>query len=289
VKNRLLLVLGFSICLVLSSLGCKSSVVKYTNTAQINANGIVLTISTNKAVYKSGELVIVNATVENQSENTFEYTSGLENFLPAIYLEDNPYFNGFALWEKELQHDFSMAGGIITKQLKPHEIHKRRVIWDQKFDQKRHIAPQGEYSISCGITKATNIIVSVDIHIQIAGAQKWITQEQAKDIALSVSEVRAWLDQHTGDNIIKEENGNYFVCFHEEWQQVSPQFTITETETLNLSDLQEWTPEVYVLLDNSQWIVRTGTKLGMNPHFIKITIDPVTGSILNTDFSDYYR
>lgn len=288
-KNRLLLVLGFSICFVLSSLGCKSSVVNDANTAQIDQNGIVLTISTNKAVYKSGELVIVNATVENQSENTFEYTSGQEDILPIVYLEDNPYFDGFALWEKELQGNFSIVGEIITGQVKPHEIRKRQVIWDQKFDQKRHIAPQGEYSIRCGITKATTIIVSVDVHIQIASAQKWITQEQAKDIALNLPEVRDWKEQHTGSDIVKEENGNYFVCFHDEWQQVPPQFTIHETETLNISELREWMPEVYVFLNNSQWIVRTGTKLGMNPHFIEITIDPVTGSILNTDFSDYYR
>jgi hypothetical protein len=158
---------------------------------------------------------------------------------------------------------------------------------------KNQQAPQGIYRIGCGITlgdyrnesSLKNISVSLDI--QIVGAPEWITPEQAMDTALNLPEVKAWREEHSGKNVVKEENGVYFVFILDEWHNVSPYFTISESsETLSLDELKNWIPEAYSNLEEGKWVIRMGTKLGSTPHFVRIQVDPVTNSVISTQFSD---
>jgi hypothetical protein len=286
----------YNITMLLFLLSCNpikqsSEIITLINTNQITEDGVVLRIHTNKTVFKPGETIRVDASIGNTSENIIEYRTSPEDLKPSVYVEDNPYFTRFGLWEKQLKGAPTLLAMTEIKQLKPDGIKRRQVVWDQKIEQKIQ-APKGEYSIKCSIDIVYNQdlrsvkTISTDLHIKITGAKEWITQEQAKNIALNLPEVKKWQETHTGNNIVKEENGNYYVCIHNEWQQVSPQFTIFETENLNLNELKEWVPKIYVLLENGQWTVSTGTKLGLNPHFVRITINLETGSVVSKELTD---
>ncbi len=51
-------------------------------------------------------------------------------------------------------------------------------------------------------------------------------------------------------------------------------------------ELKEVLPDPYVELEQGKWTVRIGTKLGPSPHFVKIAIDPVSGSVIDIEITD---
>jgi hypothetical protein len=264
------------------------------NTNQILENDILLKISTSKDTYVPGEVILITASVENQSPNPVKYAlSSMGNPTPSVYLENNLYFSGFPLEEKELGGVRTVVPMVTGGQLKPHEIIKREVIWDQMILLRNQQAPQGTYSIGCGLTigdyqnESSQKRLSVILDIHIVGAPKWITLEQAKNIALNLPEVKTWQETHSGKSVVKQENGNYYVFMMGDWQKVAPQFSASEQKTpLTLNNYKEWMPDVNVTLDKSTWIITMGTKMGPNPHFVRIQINPVTSSVVDAQFSD---
>ena len=264
------------------------------NTAQIQQNDILLKLSANKSTYVPGEIVLVTASVENLSGNSIEYAlSSIGVPIPLVWLENNPYFSVFALEEKELGGVRTVLPMPTTGQLKASSQVTRNVVWDQKILFKNQQAPQGTYMISCGITlgnyqnRDSLTKISTNISIHLIGAPAWMTPEHAKEIALNIPDIKSWREAHSGKNVVKEENGGIFVYLNDEWMKVSPQFAISESsKTISLDELKEWMPELYVNLENGKWAVRMGTKLGPNPHFVKIQIDTVKSSVIEIQFSD---
>ncbi len=262
------------------------------NTNQILENDVLVRLSTNNSTYFPGETVSVIASVENRSSNAVEYIlSSLGDPTPYVYLEGNQFFPyRRALEEKSLGGGRTVQPLITSGQLKPHEVVIREVVWDQKYGGQQ--APQGTYRIGSAITlgvyrdSSSWKVLSVNLDVHIVGGPQWITPEQAKAIALDLAEVKAWFATHSGKNLVREENGDYYILL-DDWQKISLQFTYSESsKTMNLDELREWIPEADVRLEDSKWTIRTGTKLGTNPHFLKIQIEPVKGSVLNVQFSD---
>lgn len=282
----------YNITVLLFLVSCNPIKQSSENTNQVSSDGVILRISTNKTAYKPGETIVVDASIENISENTIEYEKGEQDFVPAVYLVDNPYLEGFGLWEKRFHGGPTINPLTGTGELKPHEIKSREVVWDQKFQQNIQ-APQDEYSIACSFKIIRNHdpnlykTLSINIYVHITGGKKWITPDQAENIAVNLPEVKDWQKNHTGNNIAKEENGNYYVYMANEWQKVSPEFfMVVNYKTLTLEELQQSTPEVYVYLVDGQWEVDTYTDLGEKPHNVQVLIDPETGSIIKIEFSN---
>jgi hypothetical protein len=265
-------------------------------TSQVLEDDLRLTLTANKAVYQAGEIVRVTATVENLTSEVIEYTlwnigdpTPYIYLAPYVYLESNQCSFGFAL-EEEGNTGRVVNPMIIVPRLEPHEVVTREVVWDQKHRDLQ--APQGTYTITCSIAlgdynQGSDSLkrLSVSVDINIVDAPQWITPEQAKDIALSLPEVREWREAHSGKYLLKEEDG-YYLLIHDEWIKVDPIFTIGDGyQDLTLDDLPEWIPDADVSLEDGAWLVEMGTKLGMEPHFVKVWIDIEDGTVKDSLFS----
>jgi len=258
------------------------------NANQLTDSDVQIILRTNKAIYPVGEMVLVTALVRNLSSVHVNYRlSNQGDPTPYVWLADSPYFRGFGLEEKAL------LGGVRTVMpmertgtLGPHEIVTREVVWDQKFWRVNGVqAPQGTYTIGCGMTlgdpygdRTLLKSLSLTLNISIVGAPGWITPEQAKSIAFSLPEVIAWREQHSGKNVMKEENGVFFVLFPFGWEKVSPSASI---EGLTLSEFREWVPDATVGLIDGAWLVQMATKLGPEPHRLTVRVNPETGAVQN--------
>jgi hypothetical protein len=262
------------------------------NTAQFVDTDVILKISTNKDTYIPGEIIQVDASAENRSPDTVKYGLACQGDpTPYVNLENNAYFSGFPLEEKELGGVRTVVPMFSSGQLKPHEIVKRKVVWDQKILLQNQQAPQGTYNIICWMSlgnyqnESLQKHISVNLNINIVDAPKWITPEQAKNIVLGLPEVKNWQETHSGKNVVKQENGNYYIFMMGEWQKVAPQFIGNEQKTpLTIENYKEWMPDVNITLEKGIWIITMGTKMGPNPHFVTINVDPVTGDVLDLKF-----
>jgi len=280
------LLLGLSIILVIS-LACETTP---KNTAQVLENDILIRLSTNKETYKPGKTVVVTASVENISSNPVVYTMACKGDpTPYVYLKNNPYFSSFYLEEKEWGGIRTVQPLVTLGQLDPYETVTRQVVWDQKFRDFQ--APQGTYSIKGSIKlgdfrdESPLKTVSVELDIHIVGAPQWITQEQAKDIVLNLPEVSAWLEAHSGKNLVKEEDGNVFVLLDSGWYKASPTFDFYESnKTVTLDELPDWVPEAHVDVLHEPWLIKIGTHLGTAPHRIEVWANPETGEIIDIQF-----
>jgi len=270
------------------SSGCKTEGTSRTNTTQLTEDNVLLRLSTDNKVYSPGEIIVVEASVENLTPEPVEYTLYSKgNPFPGVHLESNSYFEGFSLYERGGEPS-AVLPVVTMEQLEPHEKVTREVVWDQKF--KGVQAPEGSYSISAGITlgdyyQGEEFIknVSVNLEIQISGAPQWISQEEAIDIAVNVPEVSEWRELHSGKNLVKEENGDFYLLLTGEWIRISSDY---RPEDLSLSEFNDWVPGVFVELKDEIWLVSTGTKYGMPPYFVEVRIDPESGSVLDVQFNE---
>jgi hypothetical protein len=265
--------------------------VQETKPVQNYDKNIQLKISTDKDTYYPGDIVNITASVENTSSISIDYHLGnIGDPTPYIYLESNSYFHGFLLEENGVPR---LVLTLPTSgQLKPNSVVTRQVIWNQMFYSKEQ-APQGTYQITCWLTlegdrngsSLKTLKVSKDIILK--GSLVYITPDQAQNIALSLPAVQAWRESHSGKNVIKQENGQYYLMYDGEWQKIAPQFSGNEQRMpLTVDNHNEWMPDVTTIFENSQYIITMGTKVGPNPHFVKIQIDPVTGSIIELKLTD---
>ena len=258
-------------------------------TTRLSQDGITLTISTNKETYVPGETVVVTASVENTTANTITYfLANIGDPTPAVYLSNNANFRGFALEEKGFSR--TVIPAYTSGQLKPHQTVSREVVWDQKaFSPTLSQAPNGRYNIGCGITlgdyfnEASLKNISCNFDIFIVGDATWTTAEQAKNTALNLPDVAKWLIDHSGENIAKIVDGNYFITYNDLWQQITPDFKINN---LSFSELQNSLPDMLMEYQDDNLILTWKSRYGMKPHMVKVWINLKNGSVTDKQFFD---
>jgi len=257
-------------------------------------DGIILTLSTDKQVYQPGEIIAVEARVENASSIPFSYTMWSIGD-PAIYVAvtETPYSGGVELYEKG--HEIANVLPEVTADtLAPGQSITRKVIWDQllpTYPQSIQ-APSGKYNIRAvfhiGAYSSNNkpFPLTANVEIEITGTAKIITPEDALCLALELPEVKQWYDEHSGPNLVRVENGEYYVWFEIGWQKVDPLFTYNG---LDIDQLQKYTPESNVLVTGEKWQVLLFTKLGPSPNEIRVEVDPIAGTAKMEDDGAYQK
>jgi hypothetical protein len=258
---------------------------------QISEKDVLLKINTDKDIYTQGEIIHVTGSAENISAKKIEVSAAYE-FAPVyIYLNTNSKF-GFPLYDQIYKIPPTIMPLIESRQLEPHSTVIKTVIWDQVIGYNNQQVPEGTYQFTCGITlgninNSSRKDLSISSEISIVCPPGWITMEQAKIIALDLLEVKSWQETHSGNSVIKKENGTYYVLEMSQWKNISPEFTSSERNTpLSLINYKYWMPDVKMLAEDGKWTIRMGTRLGLSPHYVRIRIDPVTKAIVETLFSD---
>lgn len=275
-QKRTVAVAGAILLLVLVGAGACS---ERGNAAQIVRGGILLRLSTDKAVYGPGEVVRVAVFLENLSSSPIDYTMmSIGEPRVAVYLDQAPFAGSQCLFEEGRERHFVLpadnsavldAGQTIT----------REVVWDQQLYPSPDAiqAPSGEYTIEAAFARGTYSgyaepdLLTVTLSIEIQGSWTITTPESAQSAALALSEVKTWYDEHSGPALVKIEAGQHYLLNNGQWMKV--------TESRYKQAL-EYEPEIGVGMAGQVWRVHLRTKLGFPPHHVYVTVDPVTGEVL---------
>lgn len=279
VRIILMLLLG------LAMTACNKSPGQIGVTSEIINYGVRLKITSDKAIYHPGDTVHIAVSVENVTQNPIEYPL-FGN--PPIYvdLEDTPYALGQELVEKNYEPPL-LNGSIGYIYLNAKESISRKVIWDQQIqtNPNKIQAPAGTYRISGGFMVGhytyggERTSVSASIEIQVADSWQIILPDKALEIARNIPEVATWVTQHSGPNLVKYENGQYYIYILSDWQKVDPDFT---GNGMTLSQIQQsYEPDKHVLMVGNHWEVHFFTKMGPAPNEIIVTIEPTTGNVIS--------
>jgi hypothetical protein len=284
-----------SLLLVLMLFGCSAAGTSesISNQAGIAAEttdqGTLLSISSDKAIYHPGETVRITASAANLTDAQIEYTlMNLEDPQIYIYLEETPFSGGQSLLEED--YKFQAVHPMVTSEvLEAKQLITRKVIWDQQLPTHPDPiqAPSGIYRISCTFIVGPYSTVkeptglSTGIEIQIEGAGNVISPEKALEIARAVPEVAAWVVQHSGSNVFKYENGDYYTNLYNTWEKVAPGFI---WNGMTMEEMQKsYEPDHNVMMVGNVWEVGFFTKLGEPPNEIWVKIDSTTGKVFSTE------
>jgi hypothetical protein len=99
-----------------------------------------------------------------------------------------------------------------------------------------------------------------------------VSEQEILQFAEADGRVADWLKNHTGEQIGKEENGQYFLKQGLQWNEVSRDDYAKALKT---------TPLIKKVLEDGKWHVRYENKYGDAPHKMDVTIDAKTGDVLS--------
>jgi hypothetical protein len=255
--------------------------------SQTTEKGIQLRISSDKAVYQPGEIVYITASVENLSDLPQKYTLwNIEDPAIYVYLDETPYAEGQALYEKDYQEKESI-GEVASELLPAKQRIAREVVWNQQlFTYPDPIeAPTGNYRIHCEFfigsysTDIEPVKLSTSVEIRVENAKIIITPDEAIAIARRAPDVESWYNEHSGPNLVKYENNQYYLYFESGWERASPDTTV---DGMTLEEFrQSYEPAYNALMVDNIWQVRFFTKFGAPPNVMIVNIEPTTGKILS--------
>ena len=248
---------------------------------EVTLDDVLLRLSTQKQVYKPGEKVQVTAIVENLSDTPITYTMWNQGD-PAIYVAVDTRYAGLQ-WLYEEDMDSHVVLPVVTSgALEAGETIIREVVWDQIVHTYPDPiqAPSGEYTISATFYLGRYSpdkkpeVLEASVAIEIAEAGTLITQEEAKLIALALPEVQEWYKAHSGPNLVKCEDGQYYVWSSTGWEKASPDMA----EKV----MKDHQPGSNVLFKAGVWVVLLFEKMGPPPHEIYVEVDAHTAQVLST-------
>ena len=188
---------------------------------------ISMQIFTDKAEYDIGEDVKIKVSLTNISPDDIKYSepncyvTGNKNWLPADISVATKYEN-INLYQKGIKMLSTVCPGGVSS-MKSQETRKGDYEWNQKVYTRSFFkaqAPSGEYKITAkfcefGGSSEKQNCHSTSTMIKIKGnAKKFLTKDEAIEVALSDKEVKEWYENHKGANFkdfFKKENGECYV------------------------------------------------------------------------------
>ncbi|QYR19461.1 hypothetical protein KZ483_16210 [Paenibacillus sp. sptzw28] len=99
-----------------------------------------------------------------------------------------------------------------------------------------------------------------------------VTEQEILQYTEADNRVTSWLNDHTGEQIGKEENGKLYLKQDGIWNEVSEDAYVTALKT---------TPHTEKVLQDGKWHVHYENKYGDAPHKLDVIIDAKTGDILS--------
>lgn len=123
-------------------------------------------------------------------------------------------------------------------------------------------------------------LVSAKTPITVHGTDvRILINDEAERIAANHPEVKKWMEQHSGDSIAKEENGEYFILWHDGWLK-----TIKEEHDRLKDGIFE--DERSVVYKQRTWTVDYYSKLGQAPNGIRVEMNGISGAITSVNTFD---
>lgn len=265
------------------------------NLAEQVAGGVRLVLYTDRSVYRRGGAVGTVAGVENRSPGELAFTRWNIGD-PAIYVRAEPADPGspvppITLEEKGLSPVRLPA--VNTGALATGSAITQRITWQTVFpaasppgDTQRRAdpLPPGRYRITATFylqsaatgPEPTEISASVEIEIAGDGALL-VGADEARDLALREPDVAQWWDAHAGRNLVRRQDGRWYVREAEGWQEASEAYA---TEVANQG------PELQVTFVRGVWEILMVSKLGDPPHRLVVHVNPYTGEIIDRQFHE---
>ncbi|MGE5224614.1 MAG: hypothetical protein ACM3PY_19435 [Omnitrophica WOR_2 bacterium] len=282
----------FSLLLLLSLVlsACSRPPIQTGVSSEVTKKGVRLIISSDKTIYRPGDTVYINASVENLTDAPIKYTLwSISAPVIDVYVVSPIYDNSVVLFEKDYQ-PIPFPAVIATEELQAKQTITRQVVWDQKLivpssSTIQIQAPAGSYNINCefslGIYSSNQepIKLATSIDIQLQNAVKMVMPDAAVQIARQVPEVANWYADHLGQKVVKNEDGQYYLNVGGEWEKVASGFngsgeTIQEIQ-------QSYEPFHQVMWVNNVWEVHFVSSFGTIPGEMFVNIEPTTGKVLS--------
>lgn len=250
-------------------------------------NNVSLEISTEKSVYEIGETVYVKVVLQNLGRRTVDYLVGTPCNPDFRVLLHTPY--GSRELMEESYEPMPCIQVIDQRTLDSGERVERTVVWDQRIRMHNGTlqAPSGVYEIQgvfyagkpvdCATVGCGGEVFTVEASVRIeikAGAEPFITEADALQIALSNSEVASWYEEHIGRRLVKFEDGQWYVLIDGVYEKVTEEFA---------GELLECEPTSSTILEGNQMTVTLAQKLGNVPHELAVKIDIYTKEIISIE------
>ncbi|MEW6546411.1 MAG: S-layer homology domain-containing protein [Bacillota bacterium] len=276
------------------------------NLTEKSTGDLRLVLYTDRSLYRKGETVGVVAGAENRSSRELAFTRWNIGD-PAIYVRAEPVDPGSPVPRMTLEEEGLSPvrlPAVSTGTLAAGTSITQRIAWKTVFpgtslpgdtpDQPPEALPPGKYRITAsfylqplsaagtegtaatetkGGTQLEPTEISASVEIEIAGEGAiLVNADQARDLALKDPEVGRWWDAHAGRNLVKQENGQWYVKTAEGWQKATGEYASTVANLL---------PDVQVTFVRGLWEVVMLCKMGDPPHRLVVHVHPYTGEIVD--------
>ncbi|HHY93854.1 MAG TPA: S-layer homology domain-containing protein [Firmicutes bacterium] len=258
------------------------------NLAEKSTGDLRLVLYTDRSWYRQEETVGVVAAVENRSSSELAFTRWNIGD-PAIYIRVEPVDPGFPVPRLTLEEEGLSPirlPAVSTGTLAAGATIVQRIAWKTFLpgtppgdtpDKPPEPLPPGKYRITASFylqpPSANGPEISTSVEIEIAGEGAiLVNADQARDLALKDPEVAQWWDAHAGRNLVKQENGQWYVQTAEGWQKATGEYAATVANLL---------PEVQVTFARGLWEVVILCKMGNPPHRLVVHVHPGTGEIVD--------
>ena len=237
---------------------------------------LALSISTDKSRYTVNEIAQISASVTNNSTENIEIWQSCFG-APLITVTLNTDVNDaiFLIHPDEPQSCSTIIG---KKELAPGETYTRNVIWETDLGEDIP-APNGSYSIEASVAISDEFYKQIDTVnianlIEIYGNQNYISKTTAVSTAYQQSVITDWYAANQFEN----------KCYLRDQQEVV--FDNSKASLDHSSNTENSTATVpgcsIKLIEGPLWQIGFFNKFGSSPADYVITIDAVTGSIIDT-------
>ncbi|WLD91602.1 hypothetical protein [Alkalihalobacillus sp. AL-G] len=235
---------------------------------------VKLELHINKDSFTLEDKIIVTAKATNTSEEDISY---LSNGSCGITLDiRSPYFGRFV--EVESNCNDTNATRKTLQSGESIEIKKSYIpklnmtLFRHEEDTELVPAPSGDYQVAARMGfEMGEPGISVKKSVHIDGGKQLLTIEEIDKAVHEHNKVKDWIENHTGDNVAKEDNGNYYIRENGDWVRVNKD---------TYKNLPTGIKEPGRFFENGHWKLKYTNQLGDAPYTLEVTVDAYTGEVI---------
>jgi hypothetical protein len=243
-------------------------------------NNLKFIVNVNQKSFTLDDEIEVQGTVTNEGSETIEYYAGSSSCISHLKVQIVAQPTNRYLAVKPPKKVTGCTDDIHVEQLDPGETVTKEVIFlpKERIDSSLVSATSGTYHVVVHfnpVDENEEQSIKVQTSISIKGNDEIIiSQEDAKKATNTDPKVQQWIKNHTGDQVSKVENGEYYLLWYDGWHKTNEE----EYLLMRKGIFQE---EMGIEFSENNWEITYLSKLGPAPHRIEITINGKTGDVLS--------
>lgn len=282
--------------LLLTLVSCNSTVQKDTDNVNSPSgskdtvynemvNDLLFKIELNKKAFSLKDEIVVHVKLTNTSNEEIAYYAGSSSCVSHLGISIILPNTTIHLADKPIDEPQGCTDDIHEEVLGPNETVEEQAVFIPKLDidSSKEPASSGTYEVVASFRPVSrdwnDDPIQVKTSIVIHGKDdddKIMTREVAEEIAKHNQQVNDWIHNHTGDQISKVENDDYYVLWYDGWKNV------TKTEYKHLKNGMS-TIGKQTRYKNGKWKITYQSKFGLAPHQLTVTIDAKTKQIISVE------